>query len=81
MHRNDISYIIIELLQKEFEWIDGQIESEEKALADFGLMTSEIRDFTKVLFLRFRIKREEVMPADVSKWKTVKDIVDYIEET
>ena len=75
--RDDIKDTIIELLHKEFEWIDGQIDSEEVALADF-----DIDNIDKIMFVLsledyFNIEiTDEVIVRD---WKIVKDIVNYIE--
>jgi len=77
MHRDDISYTIIELLQKEFEWIDGQLITEDTELSDLSIEAADIRDFAEALLEEFIL--EEIELSKLMEWKTVKDIIDYIE--
>ena len=78
MLRDDIKATVIELLHKEFDWIDGQIDSEEVALADFDIDSLDMVVFSLILEKDFNIYL--IKTENISKWTTVKDIVDYVED-
>lgn len=77
MLRDDIEYKIIELLHKEFEYLDGGVVENDE-LEELGIEAGDIRDFAEALLEEFIL--EEIEPSKLMEWKTVKDIVDYIED-
>jgi acyl carrier protein len=79
MLRDDIRDKVIELLHGDFQWINKVVLKENTILLiDLDIDSLDIVEFSQTLEFEFDINF--ISPDDISKWITVKDIVDYIEQ-
>jgi len=76
MLRDDIVSKICELIEIEFSWLMDVEEND--TLEESAITSSDIAVFIPVLIEEFSLK--EVNFSQQIEWKTVKDIVDYIED-
>ena len=88
MLRDDIKTKVIELLQKQFSWLNDDedteevsniIQSEYESFDALGLSRDDVREFTEVLLENFELEYIEF--SKVMEWVRIKDIVDYLEDT
>ena len=78
--RDNIKSKVIELLRREFAWIEPEEINESHRLEkDFALGASDITDFTNTLLKEFDL--EGIPFSEVMKWQTVEDIINHIEDS
>lgn len=78
MLRDDIRDKVFELLLMQFEWISPQV-METSTLKQIEIDSSDAAELSLTLEEEFDI--EFISSDQILKWKTVKDIIDYIEDT
>lgn len=77
MLRDDISLKIRELLEIEHTWLRSTVE--EDTLEELDLYQADITLLVVTMIKEFEL--EEIEFSTIMEWTTVKDIVDYIEDT